>query len=134
MNVTLTITLVYLGARFSEKGNTINRVKRRVAMAKRGMDDMHRIWRNNELPIPLKRKLVQLMIWPIMTYGSETWIYLKSLQNMVNVFERWCYRTDECYASHGWNMSPMMRCLTRPTQNPHSLMDSLRGNWLSMVT
>ena len=41
---------------------------------------------------------------------------------------------EECYASHGCNMSPMMRCLTRPTQNPHSLMDSLRGNWLSMVT
>ena len=28
----------------------------------------------------------------MMTYGSGTWVYLKSVQNMVNVFEIWCYR------------------------------------------
>ena len=67
-------------------------VKRRVAIAKRASGDLHMIWRNIELPIPLKRKLVQLMIWPIMSCGSETWIYLKSVENMINVFERWCYR------------------------------------------
>ena len=32
------------------------------------------------------------MIWSIMSYGSETWVYLKSVQNMIKVFERWCYR------------------------------------------
>ena len=66
---------IYLGARFNEKGDTIKEVKRRVAIAKRASGDLHRIWRNRELPIPLKRKLVQLMIWPIMSYGSETWIF-----------------------------------------------------------
>ena len=64
---------IYLGASFNEKGDTIKEVKRRVAIAKRASGDLHRIWRNRELPIPLKRKLVQLMIWPIMSYGSETW-------------------------------------------------------------
>ena len=83
---------IYLGASFNEKGDTIKEVKRRVAIAKRASGDLHMIWRNIELPTPLKRKLVQLMIWPIMSYGSETWIYLKSVQNMINVFERWCYR------------------------------------------
>ncbi len=31
------------------------------------------------------------MIWLIMTYGSETWIYLNSMQNTITVFERCCY-------------------------------------------
>ena len=83
---------IYLGASFNEKGDTIKEVTRRVAISKRANGDMHMIWRNRELPIPLKGKLVQLMIWPIMSYESETWIYLKSVQNMINVFERWCYR------------------------------------------
>ena len=80
---------IYLGASFNEKGDTIKEVKRRVAIAKIASGDLHMIWRNRELPTPLKRKLVQLMIWPIMSYGSETWIYLQSVQNMNNVFERW---------------------------------------------
>ena len=49
---------IYLGASFNEKGDTINEVKRRVAIGKRANVDLHRIWRNRELPIPLKRKLV----------------------------------------------------------------------------
>ena len=68
--------IIYLGASFNEKGDTIKEVKRRVAIAKRASGVLHRIWRNRELPIPLKLKLVQLMIWPIMSYGSETWIYI----------------------------------------------------------
>ena len=105
---------IYLDASFNEKGDTIKEVKRRIAIAiaKRANGDLHRIWRNRELPIPLKRKLVQLMIWPIMRYGSETWIYLKSVQNMIKVFERWCYRR-------------MLRI---------SWTEHVRGDWLSMVT
>ena len=83
---------IYLGACFNEKGDTIKEVKWRVAIAKRASGDLHMILRNRELPIPLKRKRVQFMISSIMSYGSETWIYLKSVQNMINVFERWCYR------------------------------------------
>ena len=66
--------LICLGSSINEKGDTIKEVKRSVAIAKRASGDLHRIWRNRELPIPLKRKRVQLMIWPIMSYGSETWI------------------------------------------------------------
>ena len=54
--------LIYLGASFNEKGDTIKEVKRRVAIAKRASDDLHMIGRNRDLPIPLKRKLVQLII------------------------------------------------------------------------
>ena len=103
---------IYLGASFNEKGDTIKEVKRRVAIAKRASGDLHRIWRNRELPIPLKRKLVQLMI-----YGSETWIYLKSVQNMINVFERWCYQRMLCisWTEHVTNEEVFNRANTKPT-------------------
>ena len=52
---------IYFGASFNEKGDTIKEVKRRAALAKRACD-LHMIWRNRELPIPLKRKRVQLLI------------------------------------------------------------------------
>ena len=79
--------------------------------------DASRIWRNREIPIPLKKKLVQLMIWPIMSYGSETWIYLKSVQNMINVFERWCYRRmlRISWTEHVTNEEVFNRANTKPT-------------------
>ena len=58
--------LIYVGASFNKKGDTIKEVKRRVARAKRASGDLHRIWRNRELPTPLKRKLVQPSKWRIL--------------------------------------------------------------------
>ena len=120
---------IYLGASFNEKGDTIKGVKRRIAIAKRASGDLHRIWRNRELPIPLKRKIVQLMLWPIMSYGSETWIYIKSVQNMIKVFERWCYRRmlRISWTEHVTNEEVFKH-------KAHSLMDFLSGDWLSIVT
>ena len=70
-----------------------------------------------ELPISLKRKLVQLMIWPIMSYGSETWLYLKSVQNMIKVFERWCYRRmlRISWTEHVTNEEVFNTANTKPT-------------------
>ena len=109
---------IYLGASFYEKGNTIKEVKRRIAIAKRASGDLHRIWRNGELPITLKRKLVQLMIWQIISYGSsEKWIYLKSVQNMIKVFDRWYYRRMLCisWTEHVTNEEVFNRANTKPT-------------------
>ena len=47
-----------------------------------------------------------------MSYGSETWIYLKSVQNMINVFERWCYRR---MLHISWTEHVTNRANTKPT-------------------
>ena len=98
------------------RGSVVQEVMRRVAIAKRASGDLHSIWRNRELPIPLKRKLVQSMIWPIMSYGSGTWIYLKLVQNMINVFERWCYRImlRISWTEHVANEEVFNRANTKP--------------------
>ena len=44
------------------------------------------------LPIPRKRTRVQLMIWSIVNYVSEILIYINSVQNTINVFDRRWYR------------------------------------------
>ena len=54
-NAELLFTLAHALTR--KEIGTINEVKRRVAVAKIFNGDLHMIWRNRELPIPLKRKL-----------------------------------------------------------------------------
>ena len=57
---------------------------------------------------------VQLMIWPIVNYDSETWIYLKPV---INVFERWCYRRmlRISWTEHVTNEEVFNRANTKPT-------------------
>ena len=90
-----------------------------VFLTNEAMKKSHAIFMyvTDKLLIPLKRKLVQLMIWPIMSYGSETWIYLRSVQNMIKVFERWCYRKmlRISWAEHVTNEEVFSRANTKPT-------------------
>ena len=62
------------------------------------------------------------MIWRIMSYGSEIWIYLKSVQNMIKVFERWCYQRmlRISRTEHVTNEEVFNRANTKP-----SLLDGL---------
>ena len=52
-----------------------------------------------------------------MSYGSETRIYLKSVQNMINVFERWCYRRmlRISWTEHVTNEEVFNMANTKPT-------------------
>ena len=67
-----------------------------------------------------------------MSYRSEIWIYLKSVLNVINVFERWCYRKilRISWTEHVTNEEVFNMANTKPT----SLMDYVRWDWLSMVT
>ena len=57
-----------------------------------------------------------------MSYGSEIWIYLKSVQNMIKVFERWCYQRmlRISRTEHVTNEEVFNRANTKP-----SLLDGL---------
>ena len=57
------------------------------------------------------------MIWPIMSYVSKTLIYLNSVQNMIKVFVRWCYRRmlRISWTEHVTNEEVFNRANTKPT-------------------
>jgi len=41
---------------------------------------------------PLKARLIQALIWPIVTYGAEAWTLNKELTGTIEAFEMQCYR------------------------------------------
>jgi len=40
----------------------------------------------------LKARLIQALVWPIVTYGSEAWTLNKELCENIEAFEMQCYR------------------------------------------
>ena len=41
---------------------------------------------------PLKTRLIQAIIWPIVTYGADAWTLNKELTGNIEAFEMQCYR------------------------------------------
>ena len=64
----------------------------RLGLAKNVLTDLKTVWKNRGITISTKLRLLRSLIWPVATYGSESWTYRKSEQRRIASFETTCYR------------------------------------------
>ena len=78
----------YLGSLIAKNGDGIKEIRRRLGMATKKLKDMKKVWKgNNE---KTKLKFLKSLIFPIATYGSETWSISKEAEKKINAFELRC--------------------------------------------
>lgn len=84
--------LIYLGVLISNKGSYEGEVKRRIGMAKTALSSLTKIWKDRHIGKHTKRLLVQSLIFPIASYGSESWTINAACRRRIESFEMTCYR------------------------------------------
>ena len=53
---------------------------------------MKKLLTSKQLPLNLRKKMLNCYIYSIFMYGSETWTLTKTLENKINALEMWCLR------------------------------------------
>ena len=56
------------------------------------MGKLNPLWRSRAISLSLKARLIQSLVWPILTYGAEAWTLSKDLRCSIEAFEMQCYR------------------------------------------
>jgi len=59
----------YLGAQFNSEASCDEEVKARLVIARHRMSELTPIWKSRTVSNKLKARLVQALVWPIVTYG-----------------------------------------------------------------
>ena len=90
--ITEVTSFKYLGARFNSKALCDEEIKTRLALARERMGKLDPLWRSRAISPPLKARLIQTLVWPIVTYGAEAWTLTKDLRGNIEAFEMQCYR------------------------------------------
>jgi len=85
-------TFRYLGAMFDSDAGYATVVRSRISQGRERMGMLSSLWRSRTLSPQLKTRLIQTLVWPILTYGSEAWTLNKELTDNIEAFEMWCYR------------------------------------------
>ncbi|GFS12393.1 endonuclease-reverse transcriptase [Elysia marginata] len=67
-------------------------IKMRIGMAKKKMIELNNVWKDHNIPIELKLKLLKCLIWPVMMYGCEAWSQKKDDDKRIEAAEMWFYR------------------------------------------
>ena len=82
----------YLGSIKRADGTCSKDIATRIAMAKQRMVKLLNIWKDRSIPVDLKLKILECLVWPVMLYGCETWTTKKAEEKKIEAAEMWFYR------------------------------------------
>ena len=56
------------------------------------MTNLDSIFKSRDITLPTKVHLVKAMVFPVVTYGCESWSVKKAEHRKIDAFELWCWR------------------------------------------
>ena len=56
------------------------------------MTNLDSIVKSRDITLPTKIHIVEAMVFPVITYGCESWTIKKAEHRRIDAFELWCWR------------------------------------------
>ena len=95
-NIEIVDKLIYLGVLITNDRVTDKELQRRLAMRECAMGSLKRIFKDRGIGFNIRLTttimIVQILVFPIILYGSETWTIKKADRNIIDAFELSCWR------------------------------------------
>ena len=79
--------LIVLGSKITADGDCSHEIKRRLFLERKAMTDLHSILKSRDITWPTKVHLVKAMVFPVVTYGCESWTMKKTERQRIDAFE-----------------------------------------------
>ena len=75
-----------------ERGDCSHEIKRRLLLGRKVMTNLDSIFKSRDITLPTKVRLVKAMVFPVVTFGCESWTVKKAVGWRIDAFELWCWR------------------------------------------
>ena len=80
------------GSKITADGNCSHEIKRRLLLGRKIMTKRDSIFKSRDISLPTKVRLVKAMVFPVVTYGCQSWTVKKAKCRRIDAFEVWCWR------------------------------------------
>ena len=85
-------TLFFLGSKITADGDCSHEIKRCLLLGRKVMTNLDNILKSRDITLPTKVRLLKAMVFPVVTYGCESWTVKKAECRRIDAFELWCWR------------------------------------------
>src|SRR5574337_1245392 len=85
-------TLFFGGSKITADGDCSHEIKRPLLLGRKVMTNLASIFKSRDITLPTKAGLVKAMVFPVVTYGWESWTVKKAECRRIDAFELWCWR------------------------------------------
>ena len=69
---------IFLGSKITEDGDCSHEIKRCLLLGRKVMTSLDSILKSRDITLPTKIHLVKAMVFPVVTYGCESWTIKKA--------------------------------------------------------
>ena len=68
----------YLGATITTSYDDSKEIRKRISIAKNAVIALSHMWKNKSISLKTKKRLLNALVFPVATYGSECWVLKQS--------------------------------------------------------
>ena len=68
---------IFLGSKITADGDCSHEIKRRLLLGRKVMTNIDSIFKSRDITLPTKVRLVKAMVFPVVMYGCESWLWRK---------------------------------------------------------
>ena len=83
---------ILLGFKITADGDCCLEIKRHLLLGRKALTNLDNILKSRDITLPTKVLLVKAMVFPVVTYGCESWTIKKAECQRNDVFELCCWR------------------------------------------
>ena len=69
---------IFLGSKIIGDGDYSHDIKRRLLLGRKAMTNLDSILKSRDITLPTKVHIVKDMVYPVVTYGCESWTIKKA--------------------------------------------------------
>jgi len=83
---------IFWGSKITADGDCSLEIKRHLLLRSKVMTNLDSILKSRDITLWIKVHLAKAMIFPVVTYGCESWTIKKPEHRRIDAFELWCWR------------------------------------------
>ena len=80
------------GSKITADGDCSHEIKRCLLLGRKVMTNLDSIFKNRDITLPTKVRLVKARVFPVVMYECESWTVKKAEHLRIDAFELWCWR------------------------------------------
>jgi hypothetical protein len=88
----ITNCYTFLGSVITRDGYDYKQINRRLLIGRMVMTKLEKIMKDQDVKKATKIKIAETVIFPAVTYGSESWMVRKKERKKIDAFELWKWR------------------------------------------
>ena len=83
---------LFLGSKITAVGDCSHEIRRCLLLGRKAMTNLDGVLKSRHITLPTTIHIVKVMVFPVVTYDSDSWTVKKAEHWRIDAFDLWCWR------------------------------------------